>query len=321
MFSRMRRLLSVLCVLVAPGVALAQTMPTTDVSPVAPPTLKAPVFDTTKPVYDTADRLKQSANNVVAEVDGRVITVGAVADAIKDLPATMQNLSYEDVFPIVVDQLIRTQALAIMAQHKGVDSDDVVRRRMKAASDHVLANETLRIEASKVITEQALLDRYNKDIAGKPGPEEAHLLVIMVPTEAAALGIMGELRQGADFAALAKRSSQDGTASVGGDLGFVERSALHPEIAALAFATQPGQLAPAPVESGGAWFVIKVEAVRRQPTPPFSAERDKLRQAIIQEAVPDIVRQALSGVTVRKYAITGKELGDDPIARASAGSD
>ena len=279
-------------------------------SPVSPPTLNAPVFDTVTPVYGGSTAGAKPAKTVVAEVDGRVITLGDVADAIRDLPPSMQNLPFEDVFPSVVDQLIRTQALAIRAQHQGLDEDEVVRRRMKAAADHVLANEVLRIEASRAITEQALLARYDRDIAGKPGPDEVHISVIMVPTEAAAQAIINELRQGADFAALAKRSSKDASASVGGDLGFVARDALTPEIAALAFATPIGQVGAAPVKSAGSWFVIKIDDRRHQPTPPFSVVRAALEQAMIREMVPEIVGSALSAVTVRQYSVNGKEIGD-----------
>ncbi len=285
----------------------AQPAPAADPSPLAPGDLKHPIFDTRTPVYDTNDQQEKSASTVVADVDGRAVTLGDVRDAIAVLPPSTKNLPFAQLFPGVLHKLILQQALVIRAQHQGLDEDPVVRRAVKAASDQVMANTLLEHEISRSITEAALLDRYNKEIAGKPGPEEAHIRVIMVPTEAAANGIIKELRGGADFAALAKRSSEDGSAPAGGDVGFVVREALTPEIGAVAFSLPPGQFTPYPVRSIGAWFVLKVEDRRQQPTPPFSAARADLRREMLREGVPALAKTALADVSVREFDFTGKE--------------
>jgi peptidyl-prolyl cis-trans isomerase C len=287
--------------------ARAQLAPPPDPSPLAPGDLKRPIFDTRTPVYDTADKQAKSAATVVAEVDGRTVTLGDVADAIRGLPPSTAGLSFNDLYPGVLTQLIRQQALVIRAQRQGLDEDPAVRRKMRTASDQVLTNELLTQESARAITEADLLDRYNKDIAGKPGPEEAHVRVIMVPTEQDALGIIGELRGGTDFAALARRSSTDSTASAGGDAGFVTLDQLTREVGAVVFSMQPGQVTPFPVNSAGSWFVLKVEERRRRPSPAFNQEREALRQAMMREKAQDIVAAAVADVTVRQYDINGKE--------------
>jgi peptidyl-prolyl cis-trans isomerase C len=287
------------------GAAQPATKP--DPSPLAPGDLKRPIFDTTTPVYNNANQQDKSASTVVAEVDGRAVTLGEVADAIKELPASVSALPFAELFPGVLAQLVRQQALVIRAQQEALDEDPVVRRRAKAASDRVLANEVLQRDISRTITEQALLARYNKDFVDKPGPEVVHVRVIMVPTEDAALGIIGELRNGADFATIAKRSSKDATAPVGGDLGYLRLEGLNPEIGAVAFSLQPGQFTPFPVHSAGSWFVVKVEDRRHQPAPPFSEVREQLVQAMLRDGVSDVVTKALANVTVREYNINGKE--------------
>jgi peptidyl-prolyl cis-trans isomerase C len=290
----------------AAGSAHAQPAP--DPSPFAPGDLKRPIFDTQTPFYDTAGKQAKSASTVVAEVDGRTVTLGDVGDAVRALPADVASLPFTNLYPGVVAQLIRQQALVIRAQRQSVDEDPAVRRKMKAASDQVLANELLTREGSRTITEAAVLERYNKDIAGKPGPDEAHVRVIMVPTEQEATSIIGELRGGADFGTLAKRSSKDATASAGGDAGFVTLSQLTQEVGAVIFSIQPGQFTAFPVHSGGSWFVLKVEDRRRQATPAFNAVREALRQAMLLERAPDVVAAAIANVTIREYDITGKEV-------------
>jgi peptidyl-prolyl cis-trans isomerase C len=313
--------LALVCAMLAAGLqgeaAWAQLAPAPDPSPLAPGDLKRPIFDTTTPVYGKADQQAKSAGTVVAEVDGRAVTLGDVGDAINDLPPSVKNLPFDNVFPGVLGKLVSIQALVIRAQRQGLDEDQAVRRKIKAASDQVLADALLEREGARAITEDALLARYTKDVAGKPGPDEVHVRVIMVPTEQAATDIIGELNGGADFAAVAKRSSLDSTAAAGGDVGFVTRDALTPEVAAIVFSMQPGQITPFPLRSVGSWFVLKVEARRRQPTPPFSVVRETLRQAMLREAAVSIAKTALADVSVREYDINGKET-DASSAQAGA---
>lgn len=58
-----------------------------------------------------------------------------------------------------------------------------------------------------------------------------------------ALALLDSIKDGKDFGALARKYSDDpGSASQGGDLGFVKRGVFYPEFEAAAFALGPGQL-------------------------------------------------------------------------------
>lgn len=304
---------SLLLGLICSGAALAQTVPQGDPSPLAPGDLKRPIFNTSKLVTDTSHEQEKSATTVVAEVDGRAVTLGDVSDAIAELPPSMKSVPFDDLYPSVLDQLVRQQALVIRAQQQAVDEDPVVRRKLKAAANRVLADQMLQHEIMPTITEQALLDRYNKDIAGKPGPDEVHLRVIMTSTEETARGLIAELKAGADFVALAKRSSIDTTASIGGDLGFLRMDGLNAEVGSVAFALPAGQFTPFPFRSSGGWFIVKVEERRSGKATSFAEAREGLVQTMLREGVADVVSRSMKGVTVREYSINGKEVtGDVP---------
>ena len=277
-------------------------------SPVAPGDLSRPAFDTTTPVYDSISGPDKAAATVVAEVEGRPITMGDVGDAIRALPPSLAQLPMVTLYPRVLEQLINQQALVVRAQQQGVDDVPAIRRRARAAADRQLAEDYMQRELSKGITEAALLERYNREIAGKPGDEEARLRVILAPTEKAASDLIAELRGGADFATLARRSSKDSTGPEGGDLGFRTREALSPEIGAVAFAVPAGQVVPNPVNGPAGWFVVKVEERRQQPTPSFASARERLRQEMLREGVVPLVTAALKDLKVRRYNMTGDEI-------------
>lgn len=73
-----------------------------------------------------------------------------------------------------------------------------------------------------------------------------------------ALSLLDSLKAGADFAALAKKYSEDpGTAQQGGDLGFSKRGSLVPEYESAAFALKEGELSDV-VESSFGFHIIQL---------------------------------------------------------------
>ena len=303
-------LLAVAGLLAAAHPVWAQASIPPTASPAAPANLSRPQFDTTTPAYDVAQSREKSSSTIVAEVDGRAITLSDVGDAIRELPATVSALPFETLFPGVVDQLVRQQALVIRAQQRGIDEQPATKRAMKAAAERALVGALLRDEIGTAVTETMLLDRYKAEYAGKSGTVEVHARVIMTPTEKEAADLIAELRNGADFAAEAKRSSKDSTAPAGGDLGFMQRDRLNPEIAAVVFAMQAGQFTAYPVRSASGWFVLKTEERRQVAAPAFAYVREQIRQTLLREGLPKVTNDALSGVVVREYTISGKQSDD-----------
>lgn len=301
-----------LCLCVgAMGAAVGQVAPKSTPSPVEPGDLSKPVFDTTTPVYGSVASLDKAASTIVAEVEGRPITLGDVADAIKALPTNVSQLPFDALYPGVLDGLIKEEALVVRAQQQGVDEDAAVHRRVKAAADRQLADEYLTRQISNGITEAALLDRYNREIAGHPGEEEVRARVILVDTEKEATNLISEIKGGADFAAVARRSSKDTTVATGGDLGFQTRDGINPEVGAVAFALSPGQSSSFPVHTVAGWFVVKTEERRQQPTPAFPLVREQLKQRMLREGVESVGAAAMKDLKIRRYNFTGVEVSAD----------
>ncbi len=293
--------------LLLPAMSWAQGAPKT-VSPATSIDLTKPQFDTETPHYDVSGAAAKAATTVVADVGGQAITLGEVGDAIRALPPTVQALPFDTVYPGVLQQMTQMRALVVRAQRRGLDKDPAVLRRAKIAYDNVLANAVLVREAGAAVTEKMLLDRYDRDFGGKPGPDEVDVSIIMLATEAEANAVLAELAGGADFAALARRSSRDSSAQAGGDLGFQRQDILNPEIGSIAFTLPAGQTATRPVRTGVGWFVIRAGERRQGERPTFAAVREDIRTLLLREAFPAIAQAALSEVTVRNYDISGKEV-------------
>jgi len=73
-----------------------------------------------------------------------------------------------------------------------------------------------------------------------------------------AQSILDSIKKGADFAEMAKKYSEDpGSASEGGDLGWVGKGVFYPEFEAAAFALKPGELSEV-VESPVGFHIIQM---------------------------------------------------------------
>jgi peptidyl-prolyl cis-trans isomerase C len=99
-------------------------------------------------------------------------------------------------------------------------------------------------------------------------------------------GVLAEVRAGGDFAALARKYSEDATAAQGGDLGFFPRGRMVKPFEDAAFALKVGAVSDL-VETPFGFHVIKVEE-RRAPGP------------VAEEAVREQIRAYLHSVRARE---------------------
>jgi peptidyl-prolyl cis-trans isomerase D len=137
--------------------------------------------------------------------------------------------------------------------------------------------------------EAALRQRYEQEKARFVQPEQrlvSHILV-KVPegadaaqqkaAEEKARRIAAQARQpGADFAALARASSEDaGSKDAGGDLGWVSKGAMVKPFEDALFAMQAGEIR-GPVKSEFGWHVLQLREVKAGSQVPFEQVREQL---------------------------------------------
>lgn len=164
----------------------------------------------------------------------------------------------------------------------------------------------------------AYYERVKDDRFAQPDEVRArHVLVAVKPdaddaAKAAARkkaeDILAKAKGGADFALLAKESSDDpGSKDAGGDLGFFPRGRMVPEFDAVAFTLEPGQVSEI-VESPFGLHVIKVEEKRQAGTKPLEEVREQIVRTLTDERALELAReQALAD---RREVVLGKKLAE-----------
>ncbi|CAJ0797266.1 Chaperone SurA [Ralstonia condita] len=126
-----------------------------------------------------------------------------------------------------------------------------------------------------------------------------HILIKTGPTMSAddarrqLAGLRDRIVHGYDFADAARRYSQDGSASAGGELGWVSPGQLVPEFEQAMNQLKPGEISQ-PVQSQFGVHLIQVEG-RREAEVPVDRQRDYARSVIrekkVQAAYEDWLRE------------------------------
>ena len=112
--------------------------------------------------------------------------------------------------------------------------------------------------------------------------------------------LLTQIKGGADFAALAKQHSNDGSAPNGGDLGFFPRGQMVKAFEEAAFALKPGEVSPI-VETEFGYHIIKGAEHRDARTVPLAEVSDRIAQALRQQK-----QQALAQEYVQSLKTKGK---------------
>jgi peptidyl-prolyl cis-trans isomerase C len=178
---------------------------------------------------------------------------------------------------------------------------------------------------AKVRTEVAV-DRLVRDAAKEPTEAEmkkafhvaadgAKLQGVIVKTKAEAVTVKGRLEQGAAVADESKGSIEPVSRQAKGELGWMPRSAMTPEMAAAVFASAAGKvLGPFPTKEGFA--VVRVAEL----SIATDARYQEVRPQMLVEAREFAVRRARAELVQRRTAAV-KPTVDDKFLDAVAGKE
>ncbi len=134
----------------------------------------------------------------------------------------------------------------------------------------------------------------------------------MVESAEEANALIEALDGGADFAELAQEHSTGPSGPKGGDLGYFARSEMVEPFSKAAFAMEPGQVTPEPVQTQFGWHVIKVIDKRRQPPPSFEEARAEIEQRLTREFVNAHMAELRADAEIEMLELPGPPNGAAP---------
>jgi peptidyl-prolyl cis-trans isomerase C len=261
-----------------------------------------------RPGRETAGsgRRGELGTGVLAQVGDARLTE---ADLQRLIPSELRESITGTEIREILDRWVRTELLYQRARSEGIESDAAVAARLHEMQRDFLADELLQRELTERVRigNEELQAYYQKRRAEYT--QELQLKHILVDTREEAEEILAMLRNGAVFEDLARSRSRDATASSGGDLGFLGKSAMNPAFEARVFDAAPGQ-SVGPIATTFGFHVVKV-AARRPATEPlsFDAARDEIlhsllleKQQAAQEQLIDELRRGTAVQIATSYA-------------------
>ena len=238
----------------------------------------------------------ETAQTVVASVNGADITLGQVVALRETLPEEYQALADDVLFKGILEQLIQQTALAQAQEDKLTARDEVMIANQRRT---YISGAALQAVVAEAVTDATIQAAYDAKYKGSAPLIEYHASHILVATEEQAKDLKAQLDGGADFAALATANSTDGSAAGGGDLGWFGPGMMVKPFEDAVIALQPGQIS-APVQTQFGWHLILLSETRDAAAPPLADVSAELSADLQRQAIEAHVKATTDAATVTR---------------------
>jgi len=192
-------------------------------------------------------------------------------------------------------------------QEMNIDNDEELQRQVqmqggtmdslrKRFEEGLLLQEVRRMEVdSKVsISEPEIEERYRVNLADYTVPARVRLREIVVRFDAQneleqgekARKLLQDIRQGADFAEIARMHSESGSRDAGGDLGFFNEGELTEPLATTAFALGPGDVSEI-LRLESAFYILRIDEKEEASVKELEEVRSEVADAIYDEKMTE----------------------------------
>ncbi len=180
----------------------------------------------------------------------------------------------------VRDELIAREIFVQEAERKGLTRSTEVARQLEQTRQDILIRAVIREHLrNNPVTDAELKAEYERLTKGAAGGDkEYRARHILVETEAEAKSIVDQLKKGAKFEELAKKSKDPGSAANGGDLDWNGPDTFVKPFAEAMVKLEKGQLTEIPVKTDFGWHVIRLDDVREPAPPPLEQVAPQLKQ-------------------------------------------
>ncbi|WP_208434952.1 peptidylprolyl isomerase [Bartonella phoceensis] len=228
-------------------------------------------------------------SHVMAVIDGKSITAGQLDELALEINPNLERFPDEQRRVMVLKAYLDMQALSKAARSQGIDKTEAYDKRMAVMRDNVLQQLYFKQTIVDQISDTDLETLYNKEVAALPKEDEVKARHILVKTKKEAEAVIKRLNKGENFEEIAKKSSTDGSAAVGGDLGYFSHGQMVKPFEDAVFGLKVGEYTKKPVESPFGWHVIKLEDRRLKQPPLFDDVKEMLRTQLIKERYQKLI--------------------------------
>lgn len=220
-------------------------------------------------------------DKVLAKVGNRTVTESDLEQLASAVPERVRHLYLTpEGRKKTLDYIVNVYVLAEEAKNQGLNKTPDVQKLIEFTQEDLLA----RLYLDKITanlpepTEEEAKKYFEKNRDQYSTPETIHLRHILVKTEAEAKKVLESIKKGEKFPDLAQKVSTCPSKSRGGDLDWLPKGALLPEIEEVAFSMKEGEIT-GPVKSTWGYHVLLLEGKR----PPQETDFDQVKDYIMEQ--------------------------------------
>jgi peptidyl-prolyl cis-trans isomerase C len=242
----------------------------------------------------------ETADTVVATVNGTQITLGQMIAMKESLPPEYQSLADDVLFKGIYDQLVQQEVLAQSVKDLGPRALATLENDKRGYVSGLAIQGIVKEAVTDAALQKAYDDRF-KDAKPQTEYSAAHILVA---TEEEANALKAELAGGADFAELAKAKSTDtGSGANGGDLGWFGLGMMVKPFEDAVVGAKVGEVT-GPVKTDFGYHLILVKETRIAEKPTLDQLRDELAQQVENAAITAKIDELTKASTVTREGET-----------------
>jgi parvulin-like peptidyl-prolyl isomerase len=158
-------------------------------------------------------------------------------------------------------------------------------------------NEKKVVEASRVGEEQ-LKNYYDKNTAQFKQPESVKVRIISTKDEQKAKDVREKIKAGDDFGELAYNFSEDSYRVKSGDVGYIHKGRMLPDIETVAFKLKTGEVSDL-IHTEDTWFLVKVEDKKPEQQLPFEEVKEKLKRQVEAEKAGELNEKLIADLRAK----------------------
>lgn len=237
-----------------------------------------------------------SADSVLAEVNGKTITLAHVIAAVARLPQEYNNLETDYLLEGVLDQIVKQE---LMAQTLDV-SGKLIEASMENEIRSIRAKYAIEEQMKGFPTPEIIQTAYEEVTLSIETVEEFNASHILLNTEKKAMEVIELLQSGVEFSQLAQEKSKGPSAPNGGQLGWFGLGQMVPEFETAVMVLEVGKVSQ-PVKTQFGWHIIKLNDRRSKPLPSLEDLKPELVQKLSQNRIDELIRNKTETATIQLY--------------------
>jgi len=227
---------------------------------------------------------------ILASFNGQTITLGEFNQLWEQVP---EDYKLQLDKSMVLDQMISEKLLIQEAKNMGLEEDNDVLEQIKKMTEQILVQALIEREIlDKIkVNDEEVSEYYEQNKDSFTEKEQVHLYNILLETEEEAQDILEQLKAGGDFSEIAIEKSTGPSAAQGGDLGYLTKGTIIPEIEEVVFALEVEELSEV-IKTDFGFHILKITEKK----PETSKALEEVKEDIIQTLLPTKQKEAFENL-------------------------